>query len=99
MLDQALRDRPDHLGQAAFSRFVVRRRVHQRTSPGGGATISTDLGNGWTVETSVAVRGGGVLSDRSAFLVLIAGVTTSLLFALLVLVLGTGAGAGVATGR
>ncbi|MGZ4769100.1 MAG: bifunctional diguanylate cyclase/phosphodiesterase [Ilumatobacteraceae bacterium] len=60
------------------------------TVPHGAVSALSDLGNGWTVETFVAGHDFGMFSDRGALLVLMGIAATSLLFAALVLVLGTG---------
>ena len=53
-------------------------------------TTSTDLGNGWTVDTFAVVEATGIVHDRGALLVLLTGISASLILAALVLVLGTG---------
>jgi diguanylate cyclase (GGDEF)-like protein len=60
------------------------------TAPHGAQSVTTDLANGWTMQTSGAVLAGTVWANLNALAVLLAGITLSLLVALLVLVLATG---------
>ncbi len=90
VLDLAL---SDHSATAVTLRFHDSLSNAEFTSgalPQGAASVLTDLGNGWTVETFVAGHDYGMFSDRGALLVLLGIAATSLLLATLVLVLGTG---------
>jgi signal transduction histidine kinase len=58
-------------------------------APGHPYSVQLDLKNGWTITTSSAILGGGVLSNGNALALLIIGVALSLLLSSLVLVLAT----------
>ncbi len=58
--------------------------------PAGAKTTTIGLHNGWTVQTFGAPATSGILDDWTALALLIGGALLSLLFGLLVLVLGTG---------
>jgi diguanylate cyclase (GGDEF)-like protein len=62
---------------------------HSGTAPSGAAHTLIDLHNGWTVETFGVVHKGGVLENKSALSLLLAGTVITLLLALLVFVLAT----------
>jgi len=59
-------------------------------APRGAQTLTADLHNGWTVQTSAAVAGGSVFANSNAFVVLAGGTLLSLLLGLLIAVLATG---------
>jgi signal transduction histidine kinase len=59
-------------------------------APRGATSITTDLHNGWTVQTFGAVVGSGIASDTAARSLAITGTASSILLGLLVLVLATG---------
>jgi signal transduction histidine kinase len=59
-------------------------------APRGAQTLTTDLHNGWTVQTSAAVDAGSVFTNDNAFLVLAGGTLLSVLLGLLAAVLATG---------
>ncbi|MEY2553427.1 MAG: hypothetical protein QOC57_1287, partial [Ilumatobacteraceae bacterium] len=90
MLAQALRDHPVTAVSLRFQDGASTAEFSSGQARPGANSVAQDLGNGWTVETFAVVRGTGLFEDRSAFMLLLTGVTTSLLFALLVLALGTG---------
>ena len=90
LLDRALRDHP---GTAVTVRFHDASSDAAFTSgqaPNGAVGVTIDLKNGWTVETLATVADNGILADRSALWVLLAGSAASLVLAALLLVLGTG---------
>jgi diguanylate cyclase (GGDEF)-like protein len=53
-------------------------------------SVTTDLHNGWAVETFGVVASGGMFANGNALALLIAGIAVSMLFGALVFVLGTG---------
>ncbi len=59
-------------------------------APAGSRTSTVDLHNGWYVLTSSQITSGSVLDNDNAVIVLLGGLTISLLMALLILTLGTG---------
>lgn len=90
LLDRALQGHPN---------TAVTFRFHQSSSnvvftsgeaPRGAQSATTDLHNGWTVETFGTVTPGGVLGNGSSLALLLTGMALSVLLATLVLVLGTG---------
>ena len=90
VLEQALTNRPD---TAVTLRFKDSSSAAEFTSgevADGARSVSTDLGNGWIVETFAVVEGAGIVHDRGALIVLLTGIAASLILAALVLVLGTG---------
>jgi len=58
--------------------------------PSNGQSITTDLHNGWSVETTEAVNGDGVFSDNGGFPLLAGGIALSLLLGALIYILGSG---------
>ena len=56
----------------------------------GAQSVTTNLHNGWSVETYGAVASGAIFEDGSAVLLLIGGMMLSLLLGALIYVLGTG---------
>ena len=90
LLDLALRDHPATSVRLHFHDSLSDTTFNSGQPSPRSDAIAVDLGNGWTVETIVPARHFGVFSDRSAFLLLACGLAISLLFAILVLVLGTG---------
>jgi diguanylate cyclase (GGDEF)-like protein len=59
-------------------------------APAGAQSTTLDLHNGWTVQTSGFVAGGGIFADGHALTLLIGGAMLSVLLGLLIFVLGTG---------
>ena len=59
------------------------------SAPAGSQLISVPLHNGWHVETTGAVYGGGLFSGRGPLGVLLAGIALSLLIATLIEILGS----------
>ncbi|MGP0107416.1 MAG: EAL domain-containing protein [Acidimicrobiales bacterium] len=59
------------------------------SAPAGAQSTTIDLHNGWSVQVFGTVTGGGVLSNRNALVLLLAGIAFSLLLGALVYVLGT----------
>jgi diguanylate cyclase (GGDEF)-like protein len=60
-----------------------------QTSPGA-QSITTNLHNGWFVETTEAVDGGGLFGDAGGFPLLAGGIALTLLLGALIYVLGSG---------
>ncbi len=90
VLDRAMRDHP---GLSVSMRYHLNSSTAAFTrgeAPRGAETMSIDLHNGWTIETAGAVSGAGLVSDRNALSVMLAGLTLTGLMAALVIVLGTG---------
>ena len=59
-------------------------------SDAGSPTTTVDLHNGWYVLTTAPITSGSVLSNENSVVLLIGGISISLLIALLILTLGTG---------
>ena len=59
------------------------------SAPAGAQSTTIDLHNGWSVQVFGAMTGGGVLTNRNALVLLLAGIAFSLLLGALVYVLGT----------
>ena len=59
------------------------------TAPPGAQSLTGNLPNGWTVRTSGSPAGADILTDGQALVILIAGITVSVLLGLLVVLLGT----------
>ena len=59
-------------------------------APSGAHSISTGLGDGWSVTTSGSVAGGGIFTDSTAIELLTTGVVLSVLVGLFMFTLGTG---------
>lgn len=60
------------------------------STPAGAQSDTINLHNGWTVITSSTVTGGGILSNASARVLLLAGVLLSILMSALIIALSTG---------
>jgi diguanylate cyclase (GGDEF)-like protein len=90
LLQRALADRP-HTAVTLVFRDTVTPVRFASGQPAPGSQLNTiDLDDGWSVEVLGAAREPSVFADRSAILVLGGGILTSVLFAALVMVLGTG---------
>jgi signal transduction histidine kinase len=88
-LNEALQGNP---GIAASMRYHVGFADVTFTSgpaPSGAQSMTTDLHNGWTVQTAAIVDRGGIGSGN-ALMLLIGGIALSVALAVLMLVLGTG---------
>jgi signal transduction histidine kinase len=59
-------------------------------APTGAHSLTTDLHNGWTIQTSATVDGSSILSNPNALALLIGGTAVSVLLGLLGAVLATG---------
>jgi diguanylate cyclase (GGDEF)-like protein len=82
----------DHRGTAVVFRFVGPSSsvaFEAGAAPKGAQSMSIGLASGWTVQVSAAVSGNGIFVNQNSFFVLLAGLTLSLLLALLFFVLGT----------
>jgi hypothetical protein len=90
VIDRALQGHAGLLVSMRFGAGSSRVTFSAGKAPHGADTATTDLANGWTMETSGAVLAGTIWANLNAIAVLLAGVTLSLLIALLVLVLATG---------
>jgi diguanylate cyclase (GGDEF)-like protein len=66
------------------------------SAPTAAATMSINLHNGWTVETSGSIAGGGVANDADALAILLGGIALSLLLGTVLYLLGTGRARAVA---
>jgi diguanylate cyclase (GGDEF)-like protein len=90
VIDRALQGHKGLLVSMRFGTGSSRVTFSAGKAPQGTRSVTTDLANGWTMRTSGAVLAGTVWANPNALAVLLAGVTLSLLLALLVLVLATG---------
>ncbi|HEX7609870.1 MAG TPA: bifunctional diguanylate cyclase/phosphodiesterase [Solirubrobacteraceae bacterium] len=63
---------------------------HSGTAPAGAQTTTLNLGRGWTMGAAAAGVSGGIFADSTALILLLGGITSTVLLALLVYVLGTG---------
>ena len=90
LLDTALRDRPDTAVALRFEDVSSSAEFSSGEIPEGATSTSTDLGNGWVVDTFAVAGSTGIAADRGALIVLMTGIAASLILAALVLVLGTG---------
>jgi diguanylate cyclase (GGDEF)-like protein len=59
------------------------------SAPRGAASTTVNLRDGWSVRVSGKVKGGGILADRNALVLLLAGLALTYLLGALILVLGT----------
>jgi diguanylate cyclase (GGDEF)-like protein len=89
LLNNALQDRPGKAVSLRFHDTNSDAEFSSGTPVEGAASVTTDLHNGWSVETFSAVAGSGIIEDRGALTVLLIGLAASLVLAALVLVLGT----------
>jgi hypothetical protein len=83
VLRQALAGHRATAATFRFSRGAGPIEFSSGKAPRGAQTLTTDLHNGWTVETSAAVAAGGVFANSNAFVVLAGGTLLSLLLGLL----------------
>jgi signal transduction histidine kinase len=91
VLDTALTAHPGFAVTLRYRRGSSKVAFSSGSANRGARSITTDLHNGWVVQSSAAVSGRGVFSNRNAFGLLIAGIGLSVLLGLL--------GAELATGR
>jgi diguanylate cyclase (GGDEF)-like protein len=89
LLVRALRDEPGLSVSMRYHVGAVDVAFTSGTPAAGAHSVTTDLHNGWTVQTFGVVESGGITRGH-ALDVLIAGVVMSVLLALLMFVLGTG---------
>jgi diguanylate cyclase (GGDEF)-like protein len=89
LLSNALQDRPGKAVALRFHDANSDAEFSSATPVEGADSVTTDLHNGWSVETFGAVAGSGIIEDRDALTVLLVGLAASLVLAALVLVLGT----------
>jgi signal transduction histidine kinase len=90
VLRQALAGHRATAATFRFSRGAGPIAFSSGKAPRSAQTLTTDLHNGWTVETSAAVAAGGVFANSNAFVVLAGGTLLSLLLGVLTAVLATG---------
>jgi diguanylate cyclase (GGDEF)-like protein len=90
VLDAALRGHPRTAVTFAYHQGSSKAVFRSGASPRGSEVVTISLHNGWTVSTFGLVSRGGVLANKSALMLLLAGIVMSLLFGALVFVLGTG---------
>ena len=90
VLRRALVGHPAMAATFRFSRSAGPIAFSSGKAPRGAQTLTTDLHNGWKVQTSAAVATGSVFANRNAFLVLAGGTLLSVLLGLLTAVLATG---------
>ena len=90
LLDQALVGHPRTAIGFRFGRGRGAVTFHAGHAPAGSKTSTIDLHNGWYVLTTTQITSGSILANDNALILLLGGVTISLLMALLVLALGTG---------
>jgi signal transduction histidine kinase len=90
VLDAAL---VGHHGTAVTIRYVASAAPVAFSSgvePRDANSLTTDIHNGWTVQTFAAVAGAGVFSEGNALTILLVGIALSMLLGLLGVVLATG---------
>jgi diguanylate cyclase (GGDEF)-like protein len=90
LLATALANHPATAVQFHYGSGSSRVTFKAGSAPAHPHTSTTYLHNGWRVETLGAVQGAGILSDRNAVSLLVAGTIASFLLSALVLLLGTG---------
>jgi len=89
LLEEALRDEAAVAVEMRYQVGATDVAFTSGTTPPGLQSVTTDLHNGWTIQTFGVVRTGGV-TDGHALVVLLGGIAMSLLLGLLMFVLGTG---------
>jgi signal transduction histidine kinase len=90
VLSRALAEHRATAATFRFSRGAGPIAFSSGKAPRGAQTLTTDLHNGWTVQTSAAVAAGSIFTNGNAFLLLAGGTLLSLLLGLLTAVLATG---------
>ncbi len=89
LLDRALRDLPGWSASMRYHDGGSDVTFRSGEPEAGAETATVDLHNGWTVHTSAVIETGSI-REGDALLLLLAGVTASLLLGVLIFVLGTG---------
>ncbi|MGD0881649.1 MAG: EAL domain-containing protein [Acidimicrobiales bacterium] len=90
ILDQALRGHPGTAIAIHFHAGASSATYRGGTPPVGAASHTTDLHNGWRIQTYAAVRGSGITANGNALALLLGGILLSGLLAALIYLLGTG---------
>lgn len=90
VMNIALVGHPDTSVTLSYARGISAAEFTSGTAPRNAATLTTDLHNGWTVHTFAAAPEETVFSNRTALVLLIGGISVSLLLGLLGFVLATG---------
>jgi diguanylate cyclase (GGDEF)-like protein len=90
LLDRALEGHPDMSVVMRYEASVSRPEFSSGSDATRQGLVSTQLGDGWTVEVSGDVASGRLLDDGDAVALLLSGVALSLLVGVLVLVLASG---------
>ena len=88
LLERAARDEPGMSVSMRYRDNGSDATFRYGEAQDGDETATIDLGDGWTVQTSGAIHTGGIL-EGDALLLLLSGVTVSVLLGLLLYVLGT----------
>jgi diguanylate cyclase (GGDEF)-like protein len=89
VLDTALQGHPDTGVVFRYGVGTSSATFRAGSAPRGSQVVTIDLHNGWHVQTFGVVNDGGVLANRNALALLLAGLSVSLLLGLLIYVLGT----------
>jgi signal transduction histidine kinase/CheY-like chemotaxis protein len=89
VLARALRGHPGTAVSFRYDRGRSKAVFESGRAPRGAQSTTISLHNGWTVEAFAAVASGGILGDRGALELLLAGIALGLALSVLVLVLGT----------
>jgi diguanylate cyclase (GGDEF)-like protein len=90
ILDRALQSHPGIAMSFRYHQGSTNVVFRSGKVPAGAQSVTTDLHNGWTVQTLGVVASGGVLSDGNALRVLLGGILLSVLVAGFMVMLGTG---------
>jgi diguanylate cyclase (GGDEF)-like protein len=90
ILHEALRGHPDTAIAFHFQAGAVSVTFRAGTAPVGAMSHTTDLHNGWRVQTFAAVAGDGITANGNALALLLGGMLLSMLLAALIYLLGTG---------
>ena len=89
LLQRAVRDEPGMSVSLVYREYGSNFSFRYGASQADEEVATVDLGDGWSVHTSGAIESGGVL-DGDPLLLLLSGITVSVLLGLLLYVLGTG---------
>jgi diguanylate cyclase (GGDEF)-like protein len=90
VLQQALRGHPSTAVAFHYKSDSSNATFRAGSAPAGAASYTTDLHNGWRVQTFAAVAGAGITSNNSSLTLLVGGILVSALLASLIYLLGTG---------
>jgi diguanylate cyclase (GGDEF)-like protein len=90
LLRTALSGHPATAVDLRFGKGSSAVAFHGGVVPPGAQSITTDLHNGWFVETTEAINGGGLFDAGGGFPFLAGGIALSLLLGALIYVLGSG---------